>query len=393
MKGIGEQLSKLNFDSAKNSLKSLESLGGIVAGIGAGVATAVVAVAESTAKQAEELSKLSQSYGVSIEEVSSLRVAAKLTGVDIDTLTMGFGRLARSAAQVASTGMGPAAIAFQALGVSVTDSNGKLRPMSDLMGDVAQKFSTMQDGTTKTALAMQLFGKSGAAMIPLLNQGRDGLAEMNKIAGQMGLTLTEKDAESAKLLAEQMELLELKSTAFKEQLVSGVIPSLTQLAALFTKTSESSKSTAETIGNIFGGVFKYIGGGAITVFSLIQTGFDQLGIYIKSWNAAIMNFLRGATPMESIRNFNEALAQGSREAKQAWDEYVAGVKAFFDNPPHSVLNASPGGASGNEPIFENVKAWNKMVDELNKLSDRATKLTDTVLGGKSAAQDDALHGI
>lgn len=393
LQSIGDQLLKLNFDNAKNGLKSLESLGGIVAGLGAAATAAVVEFSTSTAEQAKQLDKLSQSYGVSIEEVSSMRVAAKLTGVDIDTLTMGFGRLARSAAQVASTGTGPAAIAFHSLGISVTDSSGRLRPMSDLMGDVAQKFSTMENGTTKTALAMQLFGRSGAALIPLLNQGRDGLAEMNQIASQMGLTMNKEDVESAKLLAEQMELLELKSTAFKEQLSSGVIPELTKLAALFTRTSESSKSTAQVIGDIFGGVFKYVGGAAIAVFGLIQTGFDQLGIYIKSWNAAIMNFLRGTTPVESIRNFNEALAQGSREARDAWDEYVAGVKAFFDNPPKAILKSGTGGAGGGVPALENISAWNKMVDELNKLSDRSTKLTDTVLGGKSAAQDDALNGL
>ena len=63
-----------------------------MAGVGVGVAGAVVAIAESTAQQVKQLDKLSQSYGLSIEQVSGLRAASKLTGVDMETLTVGMSR-------------------------------------------------------------------------------------------------------------------------------------------------------------------------------------------------------------------------------------------------------------------------------------------------------------
>ena len=63
--------------------------------------------------------------------------------------------------------------AFRALGISLKDNGGNVKTSGDLFLDIAQKFSKMEDGAAKTALAIRLFGRAGAELIPLLNQGRD----------------------------------------------------------------------------------------------------------------------------------------------------------------------------------------------------------------------------
>ena len=72
----------------------------------------------------------------------------------------------------------PASIAFKALGIDVRDASGNIRDTNAVFLDIADRFGRMQDGATKSALAMQVFGKSGAELIPLLNSGRDGLKGM-----------------------------------------------------------------------------------------------------------------------------------------------------------------------------------------------------------------------
>src|SRR5207237_10783621 len=61
----------------------------------------------------------------------------------------------------------PLQMAFQQLGVSIYESNGQLRGESDVMMQVADAFKKMPDGAEKAGLAMKLFGKSGADLIPL----------------------------------------------------------------------------------------------------------------------------------------------------------------------------------------------------------------------------------
>jgi hypothetical protein len=130
---------------------------------------------ESTNEYGEQVRIASQKTGVAVEELQALQAAAYLADIDVTELTSGLGKLSKNLQEVATGGKGPAATAMTALGISATDATGKLRPMEDVMKDVAEKFATMEDGTTKTALAMDLFGRSGANLIPFLNEGRDGI--------------------------------------------------------------------------------------------------------------------------------------------------------------------------------------------------------------------------
>lgn len=80
--------------------------------------------------------------------------------------------------------------ALTKLGIAYSDAEGNARPMSALLPEIAEKFKTMPDGPEKTALAMKLFGKNGAAMLPFLNKGAAGLAELAAQSDKFGETLT-----------------------------------------------------------------------------------------------------------------------------------------------------------------------------------------------------------
>jgi hypothetical protein len=79
--------------------------------------------------------------------------------------------------------------AFEKLGINVVDTNGKTKDFNTLLLETADKFKAMQDGSEKTALVMQLFGRAGKDMIPILNQGSDGIQALEKQADKLGLTL------------------------------------------------------------------------------------------------------------------------------------------------------------------------------------------------------------
>jgi hypothetical protein len=268
-KRVAEQLGKLKFSNDKELKRSFEIVGGVAAATAIGIVAATAAITKSTAMQAAEMSKLAQSYGLSIEAVSAFRVASKLTDVSMETLTIGMGKLAKSAGQVAQTGQSTGG-AFKTLGVAVSDGQGHLRPMADLLLDVSDKMSKLGDGTGKTVLAQQLFGKSGAAMIPFLNRGKEGIKEMMELSDQLGLTWSEKDAKAAEQLKDQIEILELRGTAFKENYAKGVIPALNQISDAFTRADKTGGSFAKTLGETIGAALKKIVGWAYDA----AIGFD-----------------------------------------------------------------------------------------------------------------------
>lgn len=142
----------------------------------------------------DELNKASQKYGVPVEKLAELKYAADLADVSFESLSSSLARFNRNIVD-AGRGQGQALEAFHVMGIEIRNSNGSLKSSSDLLGEVAAKFATYKDSAEKTALAMALFGRSGADLIPLLNLGKTGLEAAAEEARKFGLVL-DKDATS-----------------------------------------------------------------------------------------------------------------------------------------------------------------------------------------------------
>lgn len=177
------------------------ALGGAVLGVvgkfAAPIAAAVAgfAVAKEIHKSVEAFEGaasatlgLQRVIGGTTGQVSGLTAALQLSGVD----ATGSG----TALRIFSKNMGNAATNAKAgakitkeLGFSFKDAHGQVLPMATLLPKVSDRFKSMPDGPAKTALAMQLFGRSGASMLPFLNRGAAGIADLTSKAKGMGLVL------------------------------------------------------------------------------------------------------------------------------------------------------------------------------------------------------------
>jgi len=156
--------------------KILGSVTGGVLALGAGLSAAgVVAFAKSAIDAADNMRDLSQKTGVSVENLSKFQQAAQMAGTDVEGVGKAMGKLAKGMYEAAQTGKGPTSEALRSLGISAVDASGKLRGTDQVMLDVADRFQQMPDGAQKAALAVQLFGKAGMDMIPMLNEGRQSI--------------------------------------------------------------------------------------------------------------------------------------------------------------------------------------------------------------------------
>lgn len=127
--------------------------------------------------------------GITTDEFQKWTYAAKMSDVNAQELAIGIKLLSRNM-EDASTGAGDAAKYFSAMGVSVKTTEGHLRPLNQVMLDIMDKFAQWEDGPKKMAIAMQLFGRSGETLIPLLNKGRTGFNELAAEAQKLGLILS-----------------------------------------------------------------------------------------------------------------------------------------------------------------------------------------------------------
>ncbi|MBK6983030.1 MAG: hypothetical protein IPH30_17050 [Betaproteobacteria bacterium] len=97
---------------------------------------------------------------------------------------------------------------------------------------VSDRFAAMQDGTEKTALAVKLFGRAGLDMIPMLNMGRNALAEM--IAeGQRLNPVTTESARQAEIFNDNMTRLGKTFSAVGVAFLNDLLPVISELSQIF----------------------------------------------------------------------------------------------------------------------------------------------------------------
>lgn len=186
------------------------------------------------AAAADKARKASEAMGVSVETYQELAFAAELSGTSIDRLSMAMGRVAKSARD-AATGQKKDKEAFDELGVSVKDANGNLKNQDVLLKEIASKFAALEDGTTKTALAIEFFGRSGTELIPMLNAGAEGIEAMQEEARALGLVISEEAARNTEAYNDAVARLNGALSGMRALIFSAVIPVLTDVIQAFVE--------------------------------------------------------------------------------------------------------------------------------------------------------------
>lgn len=174
-------------DATQAAFRSVQDnvgkLKGALSGVGGQLAAAfsvaaIAAFTKSLVDAANELQDVADRTGVAAVELSRLGVAAKLNASSQEEVNDAVQKLSKSIAE-ASTGAGAQADAFAALGISVRDVNGNIKPTLDIFNEIANAFNRAEDGAVKVAIAQDLLGRSGSNLIPLLNQGAGSLSNYN----------------------------------------------------------------------------------------------------------------------------------------------------------------------------------------------------------------------
>lgn len=243
-------------DAAKriesSNKRTAAAIGLVVAGAVAGFSALVkhqLDVADATGKMAQRL-------GVSTEFLSSMGYAAKSTGADSQVLASSLQSLAENQLKAAG-GNKQYTAAFKAMGISFRDARGQLVPLADLLPAIAERFRTMPDGANKAALAAKLFGTEGTKLIPMLNQGAQGLADMAEQAAGLGLVLSQEAVDGATTLKDQIDLLKSKMEGAANVFLREMLPSVLAMSGGMGDAADKTNDLAEAA-DIVARALKYV---------------------------------------------------------------------------------------------------------------------------------------
>lgn len=227
MARIGLQIDQSSVNKANAAIEGLKSGLLKMAAIGSAALYGLKALTEETATNAREVLRAAQITGMSTDALQGLNYAAKQSGVSAEELQHGLVHLARSARE-ATMGGGGAGLAFQQMGVKVTDGAGKLRSLDGIFTDVAARLQKMPDGTNKAALSMSLFGRAGAQLIPLLDQGPEGLARFTEEAKKLGVVMSGEQLAAANRYKITLDRMAASVTSLKNAISLALFPAMSR---------------------------------------------------------------------------------------------------------------------------------------------------------------------
>lgn len=342
-----------------SALSELKSPAGIAAGALAGVAGAVKLIDSSIdtlTKLTGETKVLKRETGMATETASLWVGVGSRVNVGASQLSTGFGIMSKKfkVATSDSKSAGKALELFASAGVS--EATLRSGDMNEILLSVADTFKAMPDGPKQTALATDLFGRSGKRLIPILNKGRDGIIDVQEELTAYGKIITDDtEGQVTDLKVAQKKLNEMWDGA-KITLATKVMPWLSKYTSKLTTavtearlgkqpTSDLSrilgnlgkafsfvKDNAGKLAGIFSRLFPQVTVGFQIVKTVVLTNWGRMWNGLKAW--ATNNWRRVKKPFEDLktaisRGANKFGEIGSRAGRGLWNGIKKGARGII----------------------------------------------------------------
>lgn len=361
--------------SAGNLQTAFKGVNGVLAGLGVTVsAGALAALVKSSIDAADHINDLSKKTGVAVDVLGGIGFAAAQAGSSLDQVAGAIGKLNKTIAE-AGSGSKEAVEAFRSIGVAFEDS-GKLRAADKVLVDLANKFEKFAGIPEKTAQALALFKKSGADMIPLLNEGGSALLRnieyFQKYSG-----MSQELAEKSDNFNDALEKIKLLSGSIGNEIAGELLPTLSQIAAKMIAAKESTEG--------FSGIAKVVGTGfrGITIAAnIVIEAIDAVGTHLGAMAAVAGRFAERdwSGVANVIKDYASTFGERvDRVAKFTVDVANGGtadtgpkLPKASESPDKPVPPRLPG--SGPDPAVARMAA---QIREIERLSERERELFAT----------------
>lgn len=344
-------------------------------GVAAGIAvTAITNSVKEGVEYADKFDEISARLQLDVEKLQELNFAGSLSGVDLGELEGALPKLSKAMQDSTEKGSHFQEL-FASLGVSAIDpTTGKLKDTITFFKELADVFASFDEPVAEASLAMDLFGKSGAGMLELLNRGSEGINALGQRARDLGLILDEETTSSIANMKDNVDILKTSFTIFGAQLASELSPVIINLTNYFVewnRTGEGTKQVIDVLNTIINTLNATLGACEIAwnslssvigaVINVIGGLINQVGLAVDAFATftnALYNFnFREASASirefveKSLTNFANTAEFTGQVVNESFDGIVAGAQRMSNG-----LNASVNVAAGSLKNLQNQAA-------------------------------------
>lgn len=206
------------------------------------VASAIAKMTLSAVNYGDEIAKESQKLNMSMEGYQKWSTMLEMAGTSIDIMSMGM-KTFTGILDEASKGNATALLTLQKLGLGYEDFAGL--SVEDSLKKVVEQFQTMEQGAEKTQLAVDLFGRSGQELLPLLNQEVGSIDELFKSYEDLGLIISEDAVKASEEMGNQLTLLKKSFKVASVAIGTAFMPTLNSVVTGLLEMASGAASGAE----------------------------------------------------------------------------------------------------------------------------------------------------
>jgi hypothetical protein len=357
--------SSLGFKALHDGLEGIKELLPAI-GVGAAV-VGLVELVKGAIESADAVGKLSQKTGISVETLSSLKVAATLADVEFDGLSSGIAKFNKTMGELdrGSTKAGGAVrmLLGSSAALNGLDTNQRFEKVVTAIG-------AMAPGYNKTRAAQDFFGKSGADLIPLMDDlAHKGFAGVRQEAERLGLLLGPAFVDAATRAADAMKVIKLQAQGLATQFSTGFVPALAgAMEALTEATTGGNTSMFQKLGEGVGAVIKTLVGGFLIVGKTIGYVFGEAGLLLDDFKGRAKDTAAGVgtffkqilgsvvlhDPFAFLNKQDFAGMAGSNQFLQRLTAFSREVADLFESIEHP--KKPPADTGGAVTMIESLKA-------------------------------------
>jgi hypothetical protein len=268
-------LSKIN--SKLNALITIQAaqLFGSIASAASNAVRSLIGMGQAESEVIDRTSKLADRLGMTYGELSGLSLAGQLAGVSLESIGKAATKGDIAFAKLAE-GSAVAQAAFGLVGLTLDDLNGKTS--AERFAAISDAIAALPTEAERARAAVSLFGKAGAELLPLFNEGSASVAETAKQAERLGIALTNEQSASVEAMNDSFDLAGAT--------ISGVIGQVT--AYLAPALQSVSDTFVQLVGDVGGATIgQTIGDGILRGAEYLATIADAfIASGIELWNYA-----------------------------------------------------------------------------------------------------------
>lgn len=320
---LGMRVDAGSFATANKILSTVKTA--VAAFVGFEITKGIIDTVGSVIELGGKINDQSAKTGVAAETLQEYTFAAGLASVGNEELVGSLGKLNKGLAELKTTGKGNAADGLKSIGIALNDPAVKAQNLDEILLEIADKFQEMPDGPKKVAAAMDLFGKSGASLIPFLNQGGDGINRLKQEARELGVVIDNDTIASLDDLGDNVDRLKAGWQGVKNQAVAAILPLLSDLMpGLISSMKDAVAWTREHKDEIrefvstTGRAIKYVIQALIVIGQAVAKVFKAVGTVIGEGVARFVLFIQSIG-----REFASAWEWVKSSAQALWDRLSA----------------------------------------------------------------------